>query len=390
MNKAYSRKPVFWSACLGMMLFGIDLITLGAILPDLKIKHALDAVAAGTLFSILPLGVIGGSLLFGPVCDRYGYKPLLTASSLLLFAGFEGLAFTGTTGLLIFSVLLIGLGGGAINGATNAVVADISVTGKGADLSLLGVFFGVGALGMPLILSLLESSLDFEIIIAATGFLALAAALIFLAVTFPPAKQSGGISFKLIGGLIRDSALLLIAFFLFFQSAFEGLINNWTATYLIDRLSVPQGSALLGLSSYVAGMTIMRLLIGSLFRKVSERNLLFSSFAVILVALVILRLSGTLAPAAAGLALLGSGLAAGFPTMLGLVGNRYPHLSGTAFSFVLVIALLGNMLVNYSMGLIAESYGIKYLSNLTFAELFMLVIIAIFIFRKLKHNQQIS
>jgi len=388
MNKAYSRKPVFWSACLGMMLFGIDLITLGAILPDLKIKHALDAVAAGTLFSILPLGVIGGSLLFGPVCDRYGYKPLLTVSSLLLFAGFEGLAFTGTTGLLIFSVLLIGLGGGAINGATNAVVADISVTGKGADLSLLGVFFGVGALGMPLILSLLEKSVDFEIIIAATGFLALAAALIFLAVTFPPAKQSGGISFKLIGGLIRDSALLLIAFFLFFQSAFEGLINNWTATYLIDRLSVPQGSALIGLSSYVAGMTIMRLLIGSLFRKVSERNLLFSSFAVILVALVIIRLSSTLAPAAAGLALLGSGLAAGFPTMLGLVGNRYPHLSGTAFSFVLVIALLGNMLVNYSMGLIAESYGIKYLSNLTFAELFMIVIIAIFIFRKLRHNQQ--
>ena len=388
MSKAYSRKLVFWSACLGMLLFGIDLITLGAILPDLKIKLALDDIAAGALFSVLPLGVIGGSLLFGPICDRYGYKSLLASSSLLMFAGFEGLAFTGTTGLLTFYVLLIGLGGGAINGATNAVVADISVTGKGADLSLLGVFFGIGALGMPLILSLLEKSIDFEIIIAATGFLALAAALIFLAVTFPPAKQSGGISFKLLGGLFRDSALLLIAFFLFFQSAFEGLINNWTAVYLIDRLSVPQGSALIGLSSYVAGMTIMRLLIGSIFRNVPEKNLLFSSFAIILVALVIIRLSGSLAPAAAGLALLGSGLAAGFPTMLGLVGNRYPHLSGTAFSFVLVIALLGNMLVNYSMGLIAENYGIKYLSNMTFAELFMLVIIAIFIFRKIRQNKQ--
>ncbi len=384
MSKAYSRKLVFWSACLGMLLFGIDLITLGAILPDLKVKLALDDIAAGALFSVLPLGVIGGSLLFGPICDRYGYKSLLASSSLLMFAGFEGLAFSGTTGLLTFYVLLIGLGGGAINGATNAVVADISVTGKGADLSLLGVFFGIGALGMPLILSLLEKSIDFEIIIAATGFLALAAALIFLAVTFPPAKQSGGISVKLLGGLFRDSALLLIAFFLFFQSAFEGLINNWTAVYLIDRLSVPQGSALIGLSSYVAGMTIMRLLIGSIFRNVPEKNLLFSSFAIILVALVIIRLSGSLAPAAAGLVLLGSGLAAGFPTMLGLVGNRYPHLSGTAFSFVLVIALLGNMLVNYSMGLIAENYGIKYLSNMTFAELFMLVIIAIFVFRKIK------
>jgi MFS transporter, FHS family, glucose/mannose:H+ symporter len=388
MNKTYNRKLVFWSACLGMLLFGIDLITLGAILPDLKIKHALDDVAAGTLFSVLPLGVIGGSLLFGPVCDRYGYKRLLTASSLLMFAGFEGLAFTGTTGLLTLSVLLIGIGGGAINGATNALVADISITGKGADLSLLGVFFGIGALGMPLILSILEKTVNYEIIITATGFLALAAAIIFLAVTFPPAKQSGGISFKLIGGLIRDNALLLIAFFLFFQSAFEGLINNWTAVYLIDRLAVPQGSALIGLSSYVAGMTVMRLLIGSIFRKVPEKNLLFSSFAIILVALIIIRFSGSLAPAAAGLALLGAGLAAGFPTMLGLVGNRYPHLSGTAFSFVLVIALLGNMLVNYSMGLIAENFGIKYLSSLTFAELFMLVIIAIFIFRKIKQKQQ--
>ncbi len=387
MIKAYNRKLVFWSACLGMLLFGIGLITLGALLPDLQIKHALSAVEAGTLFSILPLGTIGGSLLFGPVCDRYGYKPLLAASSILMFAGFEGLAFTGTTALLTISVLLIGLGGGAINGATNAVVADISTTGKGANLSLLGVFFGIGALGMPLLLSILEKSLDFEAIIAATGFLALAAAMFFIIITFPPAKQSGGISLKLIGRLVRDSAILLIAFFLFFQSALEGLINNWTTSYLIDWLSVHQGSALLALSSYVAGMTVMRLLIGSIFRDMTEKKMLFISFPIIFIALIIIKLSGSLVPAAAGLALLGAGLAAGFPTMLGLVGNRYPSLSGTAFSFVLVIALLGNMLVNYSMGLIAENYGIKHLTTLTFAGLFILVIMAVFIFRKLKRNQ---
>ena len=172
-----------------------------------------------------------------------------------------------TTGLLIISVLLIGLGGGAINGATNAVVADISTTGKGADLSLLGVFFGIGALGMPLLLSILEKSVDFEVIISATGFLALVAALVFFAVVFPPAKQSGGISMKKINGLIRDGVILFIAFFLFFQSAFEGLINNWTTTYLIDQLSVSQGSALIALSSYVAGMTVTRLADRQRFQK---------------------------------------------------------------------------------------------------------------------------
>ncbi len=387
MNGTYNRQLVFWSACLGMLLFGIGLIMLGAVLPDLRVRHSLDDVEAGTLFSILPIGIIAGSLLFGPVCDKYGYRILLTISALLMFAGFEGLAFTHTSWILTVSVFLFGLGGGAINGATNAVVADISTKGKGANLSLLGVFFGIGALGMPLLLSVLRHSFDFEAIVSATGFLALAAAILFLIVRFPPAKQEAGISMKQVLALVKDLTLVMIAFFLFFQSAIEGLINNWTTTYLIDSISAPRNAALMGLSAYIAGMTVMRLLIGSLFRKMPEDRLLFLSFGITLVALVIFRMSGSIIPAAAGLFLIGAGLAAGFPTMLGLVGNRYPHLSGTAFSFVLVIALTGNILINYSMGVVAEHYGINHLTTFTFAELVILVVMATAIFSRLKQKK---
>ncbi len=387
MKGTYNRKLVFWSACLGMLLFGVGLIMLGAVLPDLRVRHSLDAMQAGALFSILPVGIIGGSLLFGPVCDRYGYRTLLAVSALLMFAGFEVLAFTHTAWILTASVFLFGLGGGAINGATNAVVADISTTGKGADLSILGVFFGIGALGMPLLLSLMKKTVDFQYIVASTGILALTAALLFVIVRFPAAKQAEWISLKQIGALVRDVTLLLIAFFLFFQSAFEGLINNWTTTYLIEKVAAPQEAALMGLSAYVAGMTVMRLLIGSVLRKMPERKLLYMSFAITLGALLLFSLSRSVTPAAAGLFLLGSGMAAGFPTMLGIVGNRYPDISGTAFSFVLVIALLGNMLVNYSMGIVADNFGIKHLTTFTFAELAVLVLIATAIFGRLKSNK---
>ena len=67
MERTYNRQFVFWSACLGMLLFGIGLIMLGSVLPDLRVKHSLDAMEAGALFSILPVGIILGSLLFGPV-----------------------------------------------------------------------------------------------------------------------------------------------------------------------------------------------------------------------------------------------------------------------------------------------------------------------------------
>jgi fucose permease len=94
--------------------------------------------------------------------------------------------------------------------------------------------------------------------------------------------------------------------------------------------------------------------------------------------------------AAAAFALLGTGLAAGFPTMLGIVGNRYPDISGTAFSFVMAVALIGNILVNYSMGQVAKNYGIRYLTTFTFVELAVLVILALFIFRKVKQNNKKS
>jgi MFS transporter, FHS family, glucose/mannose:H+ symporter len=149
----------------------------------------------------------------------------------------------------------------------------------------LGVFFGIGALGMPLLLSVLRHSFDFGAIVSATGFIALAAAILFLIVRFPPAKQAEGISMKVVMALFKDLTLMMMAFFLFFQSAIEGLINNWTTIYLIDRVSAPQNAALMGLSAYIAGMTVMRLLNGSLFRKIKESRLLYLSFGLTLAGL---------------------------------------------------------------------------------------------------------
>ena len=136
----YKRKKVFIAACIGLLLFGVMLITQGSILPALREKFRLDEVSAGKLVSILPIGIIAGSLLFGPVADRYGYKMMFIFSTLLMVLAFTGLAFAGSIVLLLVSIFVLGFAGGIINGATNAVVADISTEDKEANLSLLGVF----------------------------------------------------------------------------------------------------------------------------------------------------------------------------------------------------------------------------------------------------------
>jgi len=74
----YNKRLVFWAACIGILFFGMGITTLGSVKHGLEQKYLLDEIASGELFSILPLGILSGSLLFGPFCDKYGFKLLLS------------------------------------------------------------------------------------------------------------------------------------------------------------------------------------------------------------------------------------------------------------------------------------------------------------------------
>jgi fucose permease len=63
--------------------------------------------------------------------------------------------------------------------------------------------------------------------------------------------------------------------------------------------------------------------------------------------------------AAAGVFALGVGFAAMFPTLLSFIGDRYTTLSGTAFSFVIAVALCGGMLLPYTAGVLGMQYGMR-------------------------------
>ena len=357
----YKRRQVFVAACIGLFLFGITFLTLGSILPLLAERFEAKGFNNGLIVSVLPIGVMIGSMIFGPFVDRYGYKLLLIVSILISAFTLQGIAFTQSLIFLYTCIFLVGFSGGIINGATNALVADISDKDKGASLSLLGVSYGVGAFGMPFLLGLLSKHYPYTSILSGVGFFMVLPALYFVFISFPAPKQVNGFPLKEGFNLLKQPVLILNALFLFFQSGVEALSNNWTTTYLREKLQVSNEDALYALSFSVLGLTVSRLVLGSLLKKLSSLTILATSLALVIAGNLLLMNSISYTMAFSAVIVTGLGLAAGFPVILGYVGQLYRELSGTAFSISLVIALIGNTLLNYLFGYISRQYGVTYL-----------------------------
>ncbi len=357
----YNKKTVFNTACVILFTFGVSVICLGTILPEVTKKFEVNALAAGGLASILPLGIMVGSLFCGPFADKNGYKGLFMLCCTLVMLGMEGLAYGNSWGIIQVSVFLIGTGGGALNSASSALVADISEGERGAKLSILGVFYGLGALILPFIIALLSNYFDAFTVIGGLGAAVLLVIILIAIVTFPEPKQQGGFPMKEALQMIKNPVLLLIGMVMFFQSGLEGLVSNWTNGFLQDGLKIDAQKALMGLTVHMAALTLMRVALGYLLKKYKETTVLNWCYGFILAGVLIFWLGNSFALKLVALALLGAGFAGIFPILLGMVGDKFAALSGTAFSIIFVIALIGNMLLNYGMGIMSFQYGIQQL-----------------------------
>ena len=83
-----------------------------------------------------------------------------------------------------------------------------------------------------------------------------------------------------------------------------------------------------------------------------------------------------------GLFLIGAGLSPGFPVMLGLTGNMYKEISGTAFSFVMLIALTGNIVINFITGILIDQYGISVFVYVILTQILAMIALYLFIRNK--------
>jgi len=381
---AQTPRKLAVSAWAGMFVFGIVMAILGAILPSLFEKIGFDEGAAGNLFFYMNSAMLAMTVFFGPVVDRFGFKALLAVCSLLVGGAFVLLAFAPTYGLVVLAAVVLGFGGGGLNGGTNALTSDIHTDVKrGAALNILGIFFGFGALTVPFLIGTMREALGLENIIFLAAALTLVPFVLFAAFRFPKAKLPQGFPIREAARVMRSPLLWLCAFLLFFESGNEFTVGGWISTYLERTFGVGPGAAALVLAGYWAAVMAGRLLSSRLVRRLKNVRLVLLSAILAFLAAVILRVADSGALASFGAVLIGFGFSAIYPTTLAIVGESFPSFTGTAFSLVIAVGLAGGMLAPWLAGRIAQVSGLRQGLSVPVFNCAMIIVLMLFIARLL-------
>lgn len=359
MKSNYSKTQSFIASCIGMSFFGVSMIIIGSILPSLTEKYSFSTIEASSIVAFLPIGILIGSLIFGPICDKYGHKILFLTSCIAVLIGILGLTLVHDLILLQLFIFIIGLGGGILNGETNAMVADLyDDKQRGSKLSLLGAFYGIGAIGIPLLTGLLSHYYDFTIIIRGIGAVMFLCIIYCFTISFPKPLAAQSFPVKQALGLLKKRGLLILSFILFFESGVEGSCNNWTALYLSKTTEIEPQLILQTLTGMVVALTLARLALYVILKKVKEQNVLLSGFTIALIGFGLLSFASNFALAITGMILVGVGVSATYPIILNMIGREYSTFVGTAFGVAMTISITGNILINNAVGMLSDKFSL--------------------------------
>jgi fucose permease len=349
MSATVSKGRLIPAAILAILVYGMIAAMFGTILPELK----LTPEQSGYILMAQALGLTIASISVGPLIDSKGKKTgLLLGLTLIVISLFALPNSAGSYEMVMVFAVMLGLGGGIIVTAANALVSDISEDRRASTLNLLNLFFGLGGLLTPFIAGNLLGG-DALKMCYLTAVLT-SVTLVLHAVTPMPAP-SGERGFKAneMGAVFGRPVLYLLAAFLFLYDACEVGVWNWLAKHLIAQ-GIPKSTALTILSlGFALGILIGRMVVSRILIKLPAATVTLG--AAVLMAVTTFGMLQSNDPITAGVLvfLAGVAMAPVFPTTLAMVGDAFPRMTATAMGIVITCGWIGLLVSSPIIGAVA-------------------------------------
>jgi fucose permease len=328
------------AAIMAILVYGMIAAMLGTILPDLSNRFKLTPKQNGTIALSQALGLIVASVAVGPLVDFYGKKfGLVMGLSLITIALFLLPKSKGFRHIVTY-MLILGIGGGIIVTAANALVSDINPERRATTLNLLNLFFGLGGLLTPFISAnlLAGNSVRLCYLVATLTAVTLG---VHILTPMPPPAGAEGFALANAGQVLDRVDLWLLAFMLFLYVAAEVGVWNWLPRHLIAQ-GIPESKALNILSlGFALGLLIGRVAVSPILITVPAETVTLGSAVLMAITTFLMLRSSDPKVAWIMVFLGGVAMAPVFPTTLAMVGDRFTVMTATAMGIVITSGWIG-------------------------------------------------
>jgi fucose permease len=340
------------AAILAVLVYGMTAAMLGTILPDLSTRFQLTPKQNGTIASVQAIGLIVASVGSGPLIDAQGKKVgMVLGLGVITLALFLLPRSTGFGSVMLY-IFLLGLGGGIVVTAANALASGVNESNRASTLNLLNLFFGLGGLATPFISANLMKRNSVRLCYTVATLTAIALA-VNIATAMPGPTAARRFVLSDAGSVLGKPALFLLALFLFLYVACEVGIWNWLVQHLIAQ-GIPQSRALNILSlGFALGMLLGRIVISQVLKTVPAETVTLA--AAILMSITTFWMLHTKTAGTAGVAvfLAGVAMAPVFPTVLAMIADRFHTMTATAQGIAIGSGWIGVAISSRIIGSIA-------------------------------------
>ncbi len=381
----FQSKPrnILILACSIFLVFGMFNAAIGPVLGTLAEQTGSTLAAVGTVITFLFLGSLITQLVAGPLTDRYGQKPLLLTSLLLVAVCLPAFTNARSLPLMLTLVFLTGMGQGGLDLSANLIVSSAYPKNNTPVLNLLHFFFGVGAIIGPALVSLTLVTLGSGLIVHwfAAGVFLLLAIVVFttretkpdrrLEVENQPGRNAGAKKVYL------SPVLWLICVIILVYVCVEYGAGSWATNFMAITTGMPQENGALVTSAYWAALTIGRLGGAALGSRINRIRLLMIAVLGSIIGAVLLVFgigAGSLSTTA--FILLGLSFGTMYPTSVGVMVASFPNDQGKAVGLLTAMGSIGGLSLPWVAGVLLEEVSpLAYTFFLVAGGLIMLVLL---------------
>lgn len=371
----------------GLLISGLLFGFLGAILPAWGYDLSSDFSTAGNYFLSMSIGVIVAAEAASRLLLKRGIAFLMIAGCALACAALLYLAFvppTGATAWRMCGLFVIGFAAGLLNTGVMHAISDAYDRDPAATANIGGISFGTGCLAVT-------------ILVAGTFYAYTVTSILVFIALFPgffmvwyarstfaqPAVARTPTLAQFLRNLRSPGAILLAAL-LFLQFGNEWSIAGWLPIFLIRRLGVSPKLALFLLAVFWLSLIVGRLAAVALLPRVRHARFLLVSAAEAVFGCLLLSATNNAFGALIGVLLVGCGFAAIYPLIAERIGAQFPDFRPGFFNGIFSVALTGAMLAPWTLGQLADVWGVGIVMALPLAGTCMVFVLVLLIWLEAK------